>query len=169
LLSARCATDRLRLHFSAEDLAQYGERDVLQKAIGNAVALSDYYLSIQNHLPADSLKLTESQVRQAAKRVAHYLWKERETYLHKSAALTADQRVPLEPFFSTGILDRVRTVELHGRRMTPPPSTKDCSAPGESTLCRVLCVSPFQQARDANANEDGRPKPFAINLYYVEF
>jgi len=62
LLSAQCATDRLRLRFSVEDLAQYGERDILRKAIGTALALSDYYLSIQKQLPTDSLPLTEPQL-----------------------------------------------------------------------------------------------------------
>ena len=46
---------------------------------------------------------------------------------------------------------------------------KNCSADGESTLRRVPRVSHFQQVRDANTDEDGRPKPFAINLYCVEF
>ena len=54
LLSAQCATDRLRLRFSVEDLARFGEKDVLRKTIGTAVALSEYYLSIQNEMPADS-------------------------------------------------------------------------------------------------------------------
>ena len=39
LLSAQCATDRLRLRFSVENLARYGEKDVLRKTIGAAVAL----------------------------------------------------------------------------------------------------------------------------------
>lgn len=121
LLSAQCATDRLRLRFSIEDLAQYGERDVLRKAIGTALALSDYYLSIQNQLPSDSLPLTESQVREAVKTVSDYLWKEREAYRPRGAALSDRQKSELEPFFSKAILDRVRTVELHGKRLSTPP------------------------------------------------
>jgi hypothetical protein len=121
LLSAQCATDRLRLRFSIEDLAQYGERDVLRKAIGTAVALSDFYVSIQNQLPSDSLPLSESQVRDAVKTVSDYLWKERETYRQKSTALTDSQKSQFEPFFSKETLDRVRTVELHGKRVSPPP------------------------------------------------
>lgn len=45
LLSAQCATDRLRLRFSVEDLARFGEKDVLRKTIGTAIALREYYLS----------------------------------------------------------------------------------------------------------------------------
>jgi hypothetical protein len=121
LLSAQCATDRLRLRFSIEDLAQYGERDVLRKAIGTAVALSDFYVSIQNQLPSDSLPLSDSQVRDAVKTVSDYLWKERETYRQKSTALTDSQKSQFEPFFSKETLDRVRTVELYGKRVSQPP------------------------------------------------
>jgi len=121
LLSAQCATDRLRLRFSVEDLAQYGERDILRKAIGTALALSDYYLSIQKQLPTDTLPLTEPQLRDAVRTVSDYLWKERETYRQRSIALTDRPKAELEPFFSKSILDRVRTVELHGNRVTPAP------------------------------------------------
>ena len=43
LLSAQVATDRLRLRFSAEDLARYGQSDVLRKAAASAAALHNYY------------------------------------------------------------------------------------------------------------------------------
>jgi hypothetical protein len=33
LLSAQCATDRIRLRFSIEDIAHYGQPDILRKAI----------------------------------------------------------------------------------------------------------------------------------------
>jgi hypothetical protein len=60
LLSAQCSTDRLRLRFSVEDLARYGEKDVLRKTIGAAVALSDYYLSIQSEMSDELASLPES-------------------------------------------------------------------------------------------------------------
>ena len=47
LLSAQCATDRLRLRFSAEDLARHGHRDVLHKAIGSANALHHFYSTLE--------------------------------------------------------------------------------------------------------------------------
>jgi hypothetical protein len=121
LLSAQCATDRLRLRFSVEDLARYGEKDVLRKTIGTAVALNDYYLSIQNEMPADSASLPESQVRQAVRRVADYLWNQREIYRRSGSPLSGRQKEILEPFFSSSLLDGIRTVELHGRRLPPPP------------------------------------------------
>ncbi len=121
LLSAQCATDRLRLRFSVEDLARYGEKDVLRKTIGTAIALSEYYLSIQSEMPADSASLPESRVLQAVQRVAGYLWDQREIYRRSGAPLTTRQTEILAPFFSSSLLDGVRTVELHGRRLPPPP------------------------------------------------
>ena len=50
LLSAHCATHQLRLRFSVEDLARYGERDVLRKSAETASALSEYYSSLQGKI-----------------------------------------------------------------------------------------------------------------------
>jgi hypothetical protein len=47
LLSAQCATDRLRLRFSKEDIAQRGQPDVLRKAIATTTVLHDYYSAIE--------------------------------------------------------------------------------------------------------------------------
>ena len=46
LLSAMCAADRLRLHYSPEEIARFGERHVLDKAISAAHALSTYFAAI---------------------------------------------------------------------------------------------------------------------------
>jgi hypothetical protein len=121
LLSAQCATDRLRLRFSVEDLARYGERDVLRKTIGTAIALHEYYLSIQNEMPQNSVSLPEPQVERAVKRVSDYLGSQREIFFAQGAPLGPRQKEALQPFFSPALLDRVRTVELHGRRLPPPP------------------------------------------------
>ena len=134
LLSAQCATDRLRLRFSVENLARYGEKDVLRKTIGAAVALSDYYLAIQNLMPPDAASLPESQVLNAVKRVADYLCKQRELYYHSGRPLASRQKEILQPFFSSGLLDRVRTVELHGRRLPPPPFYLEARALGIDNL-----------------------------------
>jgi hypothetical protein len=58
---------------------------------------------------------------QAVKRVADYLRNQREIYYRSGSPLSARQKEILLPFFSATILDRVRTVELHGRRLPPPP------------------------------------------------
>jgi hypothetical protein len=134
LLSAQCATDRLRLRFSAADLARYGERDVLRKAIGTAITLNEYYLSIQNEMPPDAISLSEPQITQTVKRVTEYLWGHREMFFAKGAPLGPRQRDVLQNFFSPALLDRVRTVELHGRRLPPPPFYLEARALGIENL-----------------------------------
>jgi len=121
LLSAQCATDRLRLRFSVADLARYCERDVLRKTIGTAVALHEYYMSIQNEIPPDSVSLPEPRVVQAVKRVSEYLGNQRELFFARGVPLGPRQKDILQNFFSPALLERVRTVELHGRRLPPPP------------------------------------------------
>jgi hypothetical protein len=49
LLSAQCATDRLRLRFSQEDIARHGQPDVLRKAVATTTTLHDYYSAIEKH------------------------------------------------------------------------------------------------------------------------
>ncbi|MGD0508544.1 MAG: hypothetical protein ABSA27_12150 [Terriglobales bacterium] len=46
LLSAECAADRLRLRFSPDDVARFGERDVLRKAVASATALKEYFSNV---------------------------------------------------------------------------------------------------------------------------
>jgi len=50
LLSAHCATDRVRLRYSVHDIAAYGERAVLKKAITYAQALHDFFSQIDHHI-----------------------------------------------------------------------------------------------------------------------
>lgn len=47
LLSAQCATDRLRLRFSTEDLARFGHRETVHKAASSATALHEFYSTIE--------------------------------------------------------------------------------------------------------------------------
>jgi hypothetical protein len=50
LLSAQCATDRLRLQYSIADIVSFGERQALKGAIASAVALCRFFSSIENEL-----------------------------------------------------------------------------------------------------------------------
>jgi hypothetical protein len=134
LLSAQCATDRLRLRFPVEDLARYAEKDVLRKAIGAAVALGEYYISIRNEMPDDVASLSESQVPHAVKRVSDYLSHQREIYYPSGTPLTERQKEILQPFFSSALLDRIRTVELLGRRLSTPPFYLEARALGIDNL-----------------------------------
>jgi Leu/Phe-tRNA-protein transferase len=59
LLSAQCATDRLRLRFSIKDIARHAQRDVLHKALSSATALQRYYKEVASEVK-DSDSLVES-------------------------------------------------------------------------------------------------------------
>ncbi len=52
LLSAMCATDRLRLHYSTEEIARFGEKHILQKAFSAANALCSYFAGIAKKMEA---------------------------------------------------------------------------------------------------------------------
>src|SRR5215831_16073992 len=134
LLAAQCATDRLRLRFSIENLARYGEKDVLRKTIHAAVALNEYYLSIQNEMPSEGADFSASQVVEALQRVTDYLWSQRQAHYPNGTPLSARQKETLQPFFSPALLDRIRTVELHGWRLTPPPFYQEARALGIENL-----------------------------------
>lgn len=56
LLSAQCATDRLRTQYSLQDIVSYGERRALQHAIAAAGDLCRFFGSLE-----DQLKQTEQQ------------------------------------------------------------------------------------------------------------
>lgn len=47
LLSAQCATDRLRLHYSLHDIVTLGERQILERAIASARALNQFFSEIE--------------------------------------------------------------------------------------------------------------------------
>ncbi|MGB8730199.1 MAG: hypothetical protein WCC99_03050 [Candidatus Sulfotelmatobacter sp.] len=56
LLSAQCATDRLRLQYSVAEIISFGERQALKGAIASAGALCRFFSSIE-----DQLKRAEQQ------------------------------------------------------------------------------------------------------------
>jgi len=47
LLSAHCATDRVRLKYSPQDIVAFGERRALQRAIASAEALHNFFSQIE--------------------------------------------------------------------------------------------------------------------------
>ena len=65
LLSAQCATDRLRLRFSTEDMARYGDRDLLRKAANSANALHDFYSSIEKVIRSVDSGTEENHITEA--------------------------------------------------------------------------------------------------------
>ena len=50
LLSAQCATDRLRLQYSVVDIVSFGERQALKGAIASAGALCRFFSSLEDQL-----------------------------------------------------------------------------------------------------------------------
>ena len=50
LLSALVAAGRLRLHYTAEEIARFGEQQVLRKAIDAARDLESYFSSIHRRM-----------------------------------------------------------------------------------------------------------------------
>jgi hypothetical protein len=50
LLSAHCATDRVRLQYSPQDIVTFGERACLKKAITSTAALCRFFSQIEAYL-----------------------------------------------------------------------------------------------------------------------
>src|ERR1022692_1401243 len=74
LLSAHCATHQLRLHYSSDDLARFGRRDVLRKSAEAASALNEFYQTIEKKNPQNMRppepQLTTEQIAYAIECVA---------------------------------------------------------------------------------------------------
>ena len=134
LLSAQCATDRLRQHFPVEDVARYGEKDVLRKAINSAVAMHDLFESIQRAMTAQEIHLSEALLLRATNYLFDYLWSQREEYVASGAPLPSRHKQALQSFFSPALLERVRIVELRGRPIPPPPFYQEARAAGIENL-----------------------------------
>jgi hypothetical protein len=136
LMSAHCATYKLRLRFSAADLARYGRRDILRKSIETASALNDYYSSIEKQIPDEKALLsapgglTEEQIQQAIAGVSSYLREQRDHYLPAAAPLSKEHRDLMNPYFPADLLNEVGFVELHGARLPNPPFYAQARAQG---------------------------------------
>jgi hypothetical protein len=127
LLSAHCATDRIRLRYSTEDVARHGRPDILRKAFGAAKALHNYYTAVEKQIatPTSNAILEEpafnaQQVLFAIDSVIAYLREQRDQYLPAARTLSDLHKKLLAPFFSADILAAVRIVEMKGRRVSKP-------------------------------------------------
>lgn len=125
LLSAHCAVHQLRLHYSADDLARFGRRDVLRKSAEAATALRDFYVTIGNKISeaADISPInlpSAEQIAQAIDWLANYLQEQREHYSPVAIPLSNECKARMWPYFSAALLDRVRIIELRGARVQPP-------------------------------------------------
>jgi len=141
LLSAQCATHQLRLRFSTEDIARFGQQDVLRKAIAAASGLREYYGSIEKQMPSAAGGCSfgvstpdDDRLRQASACVLAYLREQRERYFAAGFPLSGQLKAGMQPFFSSGLLDRVRLLELKGSRVPNPGFYADAQAMGVENL-----------------------------------
>ncbi len=142
LLSAQCATHQLRLRYNIDDLARFSRRDVLRKSVQAATELSEYYSSIERKVPSaeavtETFKPDEDVIVEAIRRVSAYLQEQRDHFFPKGALLSNHYKAVMWPYVSTAFLDRVRIVELEGRRVPNPPFYEQYRALGFVNLPEV--------------------------------
>jgi hypothetical protein len=143
LLSAHCATYKLRLRFSTEHLARYGRRDVLRKSVEIASALSEYYSSIEKQIPKDETPLvtpaglSEPQIQQAIDCVLSWLRTQRDDHSASAAPLSRERRHLMSPYFPADLLGDIRILELHGARLPNPPFYAEAKAQGFVNLPEI--------------------------------
>ena len=111
LLSAECATDRLRLRFSPENVARHGERDILRKAVASATALKDYYSDIarlaseaNTSISPRATLIPEEKVVAAIDSMRQYIQERRKEYRTQGLPLTPNQYTKMKAFFSPALL-----------------------------------------------------------------
>src|ERR1700756_4968592 len=141
VLSAHCAVHQLRLHYSADDLARFGRRDILRKSAEAASALSEFYSAIKKKIPRDvpqpEPQLNSAQMALAVEYVSSYLREKREHYLPGALPLGNQHKARMWPYFSSPLLDQVRIVELHGKRVPAPAFYAQARSLGFDNLPQV--------------------------------
>lgn len=141
MLSAQCATDRLRLHYSVESIARHAQPDTLRKAWSAANALYEYYNSIARLVPGPGdmgkssiPSVNEAKLNEAIARVADYLRAQREHFRPSGLSLADQQRQAMRPYFSLPLLDQVRIVALDRQQIPNPPFYIQAKAMGIKDL-----------------------------------
>ena len=125
LLGAHCAVHQLRLHYSSDDVARFGRRDVLRKSAEAAAALHDFYAAVEKKIPQTEQsppapQPSSEQIAKAIDWIAGYLREQREHYSPVATPLTNECKARMWPYFSAALLDRIRIVELRGARVRVP-------------------------------------------------
>lgn len=135
LLSAHCATHQLRLHYSSDDLARFGRRDVLRKSAQAASDLSEFYAAIEKKIPqaqivTEAAPPTTEQIEQAMQWLVEYLEEQRDKYLPVAVPLSRHHKAMLWPYFSPELLEEIRVIDLRGARVEPPAFYAEARALG---------------------------------------
>ncbi len=141
ILSAQVATDRLRLRYSAEDLARHAQRDILRKAWSSANALFEYYNAIVNQMPdrhalekSTAMTIDEAKILDTSDRMARYLYEQRGHFRLIGQPLEKSQQDAMAPFFSSQLLALARIVLLDRQRIPKPPLDSEAKAMGIADL-----------------------------------
>lgn len=144
LLSAQCAIDRLRLGYSADDIARFAQPDVLRRALQASKTLYEYYLSIDKRRlqspPPVTLGATntdEDFLIGAIAQVANYLQSQRDRFFPLGKPVADELRAAMHPFFSPALLGRVTTLELAGNRLAKPSFYDEASQLGFVNLPEI--------------------------------
>src|SRR5208337_668265 len=143
LLSAHCATHQLRLRYSTDHLARYGQADILRKSAEAASMLSEFYSAVARQIPvtapaAEALpQPSAEQIAQAVEWLCSSLRAQRERYLPAAGPLSHSQLDMLSPYFSAAWLERVRIAELHGARVPVPDFYATARAMGFDNLPEI--------------------------------
>lgn len=135
LLTAQCAVHQLRLHYSSDDLARFGRRDVLRKSAQAAGALHQFFSDIEKRIPvgrksASALEPTVDQIEKGIEWVSQYLQEQRDHYAPVASPLPASRKSSMWPYFSAALLDRISFIELQGARVQIPRFFADVRALG---------------------------------------
>ena len=134
LLSAHCATHQLRLHYSSDDLARFGRRDVLRKSAQAASELSEFYAAIEKRIPqgrvVEPAPPSPEQIEQAVQWLVEYLEEQRAKYLPVAEPLSRQRKAMLWPYFSPELLEAIRVIDLRGARVELPSFYGDVRALG---------------------------------------
>ena len=135
LLSAHCATHQLRLHYSTDELARFGRRDVLRKSAEAASALNNFYADVEKKIARSEqgpppFQPTDEHVARAVEWLATHLRDQRAHYRPAAGELSPRDKACMWPYFPPALLDQVRIVELNGARVEAPPFFAEVRALG---------------------------------------
>jgi len=124
----------------SDEMQEVTRRDLLRKSVQSATALSEYYSAIEKKIPpaegaAENLsQLSEKRISEAISKVSTYLREQRDHYAQRASPLSNTQKALMWPYFSASLLDRVRIIELRGKRIPNPPFYAEARALGFANL-----------------------------------
>jgi len=142
LLNAHCATHQLHARYSHDQLARFGQPDILRKSAEAAGALHEFYAAVTGKIPQSPAAAvtphpTAQQIAQAVEWVSSTLRSQRERYWPLARPLSRRQMDLLAPYFSASLLERIRVAELHGARVPLPEFYAQIRALGFDNLPQI--------------------------------